>query len=145
MIPSFDVNGCLPSGEHAMTWKEVQQAFGWNAVRQTLLQGLGDLCRTLSAAGCSTLWLDGSFVTNKDEPGDFDAVWDHKSVPDLSALGALFLQDGQRDARKVRWGGDIFPNVIEASSGLVFADFFQRDRDDNPKGIVRIDLGGVTW
>jgi hypothetical protein len=30
--------------------------------------------------------------------------------------------------------------VVEAGSGLVFADFFQNDRDTGRKGIVVVDL-----
>ena len=103
MDSAFDANGNLPPGEHTMTWSEIVQRFGGNDRRRELLDGLHDLCLTLQAASCETLWLDGSFVTSKDEPGDFDAVSDHHSVPDLAALGELFLKADQRDARKARW------------------------------------------
>jgi hypothetical protein len=45
-----------------------------------------------------------------------------------------------RAAQKQRFGGEFFPNVIEAGSGLVFAEFFQNDRDTGRKGIVVINL-----
>ena len=38
------------------------------------------------------------------------------------------------------FGCEFFPNIIEASSGQYFVDFFQRDRDGRPKGVVVIDL-----
>ena len=34
-----------------------------------------------------------------------------------------------RLAQRARFGGEFFPNVVEADSRLVFADFFQNDRD----------------
>ena len=43
------------------------------------------------------------------------------------------LSAGRR-AQKSRFGGEFFPNVVEAGSGLVFADFFQNDRDTGRKG-----------
>lgn len=39
-----------------------------------------------------------------------------------------------------RFGGELFPNVIEAQSGLTFAEFFQNDRDTSRKGIVLINV-----
>jgi len=33
----------------------------------------------------------------------------------------------------------LLPNVVESASGLVFAEFFQNERDTSRKGIVVID------
>ena len=51
-----------------------------------------------------------------------------------------------RAAQKARFGGELFPNVIETHSGLSFAEFFQNERDTSRKGIVVIDLseGGTS-
>lgn len=38
-----------------------------------------------------------------------------------------------RAAQKRRFGGELFPNVVEAGSGLVFAEFFQNERDTDLK------------
>ena len=99
--------------------------------------GVPDL---LAAAGCTRVWLNGSFVTAKEEPGDFDAVWDPECVDD-DALDPLFgplgLANGRR-LQKERFGGEWFPNVVEGGSGALFAAFFQRDRDATSKGIVVI-------
>lgn len=38
--------------------------------------------------------------------------------------------------------GELFPNVVEARSGLVFAEFFQNERDTGRKGVVVIQIGG---
>ncbi len=46
----------------------------------------------------------------------------------------------RRRAQKERFGGELFPNVIETQSGLSFAEFFQNERDTGRKGIVVIDL-----
>jgi hypothetical protein len=45
-----------------------------------------------------------------------------------------------RLAQRGRFGGEFFPNVVEAGSRLIFADFFQNDRDTGRKGIVVIHL-----
>ena len=38
----------------------------------------------LSSAGCRLVYLDGSFVTRKERPGDIDACWDVQYVDDAS-------------------------------------------------------------
>ncbi len=45
-----------------------------------------------------------------------------------------------REAQKARFSGELFPNVVEAESGLSFAEFFQNERDTSRKGIVVINL-----
>ena len=76
----------------------------------------------------------------KDEPGDFDACWDTDAV-DLDALDPVLLDlSNHRAAQKARFGGELFPNVIETQSGLSFAEFFQNERDTSRKGIVVIHL-----
>ena len=86
------------------------------------------------------MWLNGSFVTAKEEPGDFDACWDPDDV-DLDRLDPIFFEfaDG-RATQKQRFGGEFFPNVIETESGLVLAEFFQNERDTGRKGIVVLQL-----
>ena len=36
--------------------------------------------RDLRAAGCKRAYIDGSFITTKEHPGDFDACWDLDGV-----------------------------------------------------------------
>lgn len=121
------------------------ERFGWNERRRRLLDGLADALALLAAAGCRQVWLNGSFVTAKDEPGDFDACWALPGV-DLDIVDPVLLDlaNGRR-AQKDRFGGEFFPNVIEAGSGLVFAEFFQNERDTSRKGIVVIDLTEGAW
>lgn len=118
------------------------ERFGWNERRRALLDGLAEAIELLVAVGCRRVWLNGSIVTAKEEPGDFDACWDTDGV-DLDELDPVFLDlSGGRTAQKDRFGGEFFPNVVETGSGLVFAEFFQNERDGSRKGIVVLNLGG---
>ena len=141
MLPVFDPDsGRLPPGEHVASWDEVVERFGWNEIRRRLLDGLAEVLELLAEAGCQRIWLNGSFVTAKDEPGDFDACWDTGGV-DLDALDPVLLDlSNHRAAQKARFGGELFPNVVESQSGLSFVEFFQNDRDTSRKGIVVLHL-----
>lgn len=58
----------------------------------------------------------------------------------------LFDLAAPRAAQKERFGGELFPAsfVADPESGAQFLDFFQRDRDGEPKGIIQIDLEGLA-
>jgi hypothetical protein len=100
--------------------------------------------RLLKAAGCGRLWLNGSFVTAKEGPADFDACWDPDGV-DLDALDPIFLDfRNGRAAQKRRFGGELLANVTEAGSGLSFSEFFRNERDTGRKGIVVLTIGGQS-
>lgn len=134
----------MPDGEYEVEWQEVVERFGWNPRRRQLLDGLAEAIELLAAAGCRRVWLNGSFVTAKDEPGDFDACWDTAGV-DLDALDPILMDfSAGRAAQKARFGGELLPNVIESGSGLTFAEFFRQERDTGRKGIVVLRMGEAT-
>ncbi len=143
-LPGLDPqSGLLPEGEHRASWDEIVGMFSWNQRRRQLLDGLIDGLTILAESGCRQVWLNGSFVTSKDEPGDFDCVWDTDGV-DLEILKALCPEilelDGHRLSQKLRFGGEFLPNITESSSGRKFSDFFQTDRTGTAKGIVLLRL-----
>src|SRR5215469_6170594 len=112
MIPAFQPDGTLPPGIHSATWGEVEQRFGIDRHRLRLLAGLRAVLQKLSQAGCQKVYLDGSFVTEKDVPGDFDAAWDMAGV-DFALLmaiePALFDFSNRRAAQKAKYLGELFP------------------------------------
>ena len=76
MIPDFDELGNLTPGIHVATWDEIVQRFGWTSRRRELLAGLNVALELLREAGCRRVLVNGSFVTDKDEPGDIDVALD---------------------------------------------------------------------
>lgn len=135
MIPPFDERGNLQPGVHLAVWDEITDRFGGNAWRRDLLDNVERVARELRRAGCRSVWLDGSFVTDREFPRDFDLCYD-LATTDLDLLDPLFLD---RRAAKEIYLGDILPTHPSIS----FIDFFQTDRDGHAKGIVEIDLGSL--
>lgn len=145
MIPAL-TKGKLPPGVHAASWEELVTTFGNTPWRRDLLTGLRAGLTSLRAAGCLTVYIDGSFVTGKDIPGDFDACWDIAGVdPTLLAPVLLTFADG-RAAQKAKYLGEFFPSVADANpEGDAFLDFFQIDKETGePKGIIALELGGLS-
>jgi uncharacterized protein DUF6932 len=83
------------------------------------------------------------FLTTKADPNDVDGCWEWTDEVNLNLLDPVFLDfSHQRQAMKDTYGVDFFlATWMEAGSGLTFLEFFQRNRADEPKGIVQIDLG----
>ena len=80
MIPSFKKNGNLPPGLIKATFEEIRDRFGYTDHRKWLIEGLKIAFADLSNAGCKLVYIDGSFVTAKKEPGDYDMCWSIDSV-----------------------------------------------------------------
>lgn len=142
MLPAFNAEGNLPPGVHWADWPEIVRRFGKNPHRVKLLEGFRIAIQELKAAGCKTVYLDGSFVTEKAQPNDFDACWDLIDV-DPDKLDPVFLDfDNRRATQKARFFGELFPaQFSEGISGKTFLDFFQIDKQTgNLKGIVGLNL-----
>ena len=142
MLPAFARNGNLPPGIHWATWEELADRFGWSPHRRQLLKGLRRALRLLHDAGCTVVYVDGSFVTTKETPADFDACWDVEGV-DPDRLAPIFFDfSNSRAAQKTRFGGEFFPAQLpEGVTGRTFLAFFQTDRrTGRRKGIVAIRL-----
>ncbi|MGH9155148.1 MAG: DUF6932 family protein [Acidimicrobiales bacterium] len=144
MIPVC-VGGVLPPGVHPSDSSEVEARFATNARRRWLLEGLRDALLELRRVSCPAAFLDGSFVTDKSIPGDFDLCWDHTTV-NLALIDPVFLDVAPpRAAQQAKYRGDLLPNVPEGISGKLFVDFFQIDKaTGKPKGIIVLDPGSVT-
>ena len=132
----------LPPGIHQASLEDVLRAFGTNSWRRKLFDGLVEASRRLRLAGCAEIYLDGSYVSGKPWPGDFDACWDPSGV-DPARLDPLFLQfDNSRAAQKAVFKGEFFPSsMMCADVGQAFVEFFQQDRfTGKMKGIISIPL-----
>jgi len=144
VIPPVDpVSGNLPPGIHEATWEELVARYGTTPRRLRLLAGLKEALDALSAAGCQQVYIDGSFVTAKEDPADFDGCWEAAGV-DASLLDPVLLDfHNRRAGQKAKYGGELFLAHAPADRlGTRFVDFFQRDKvTGEPKGIVAINPG----
>lgn len=134
--------GLLAPGIHAATWEELVALTGTSPYRVALLAGLRAAALELQRCGCPRLYVDGSFVTDKPLPGDYDGCWELKGT-NLAMLDPV-LKDlsNKRAAQKAKYGGELFPASAGATAaGRTFLDFFQIDKTTGaPKGIIAIDL-----
>lgn len=144
MLPAFtphSTNGLLvlPPGLHFVTLREFREAFAINPRRGWLFEGLVGACRALRESGCSRIYLGGSYVTSKVDPGDYDACWDPTGVSGY--LDPVLYDDNLALERRQRYRGDLlFGKVDEGPAGENFR-FLARDKiTGEERGMIGIKL-----
>jgi hypothetical protein len=145
----FDDCGLLPPGIHLVSWAEFVGFFGTSAHRLRLVAGLHRGLQALKLAGCRTVFVDGSFVTAKEVPGDFDCCWDGSGVDALMlyAIDPVFFDfRNKRAAQKAAFGGEFFPaQGKETLTGKTWLEFFQIDKETGvAKGVIAIDVQAIV-
>ena len=129
---------------HDASLQEIRQTLGFNERRQALVcgleryLGLWDQHQVLESA-----IVDGSFVTDKAEPGDIDLL----VVPKLEALSSQTFADLvqelclDRGETKERFNCEAFPVWGEGSENYHdWLSFFSTGRDGNIRGLLRVRL-----
>ncbi len=146
MVHHYDKNGYLLPGIHRVTWDEFLVMCGTNTHRLYLISGLKTAIRSLKIAGCRTIYIDGSFITIKEFPNDYDACWDISGVNPLLLDPILMKFDDGRAAMRIKYRGDLFPaQFSEGISGLTFLQFFQSNKiNGEPKGIITLSLKDIS-
>lgn len=123
---NFNDNGDLTPGIHPMTWKEFYDSFSFSVRRKELLEGLEKVVTILREIGATHIYIDGSFVTSKLEPGDWDACF-KSSIPILKNFQSKFPLYDNREAQKELYKGEVFFAYDEADGfGHTFLEFFQQ-------------------
>ncbi|HPA46251.1 MAG TPA: hypothetical protein PLG59_10500 [bacterium] len=145
----FDSNGNLSPGVHFVSLEDVERTFAWNAHRRMLFAGLKEALTNLAKAGIRRVWIDGSFVTRKENPKDIDGCWEMEPNLDESILDPVFVDTNPpREAMKTKYGVDFLISgtrlVDQEAAGGTVEEFFQVDRNGNRKGILFLEIEDLT-
>lgn len=111
--------------------------------REYLMNRFGALIDKFKEIGISAeIWIDGSFTTEKPEPGDIDIVIfvDEREVNNLSQDKQKILSDlNNRAISKIRYQCDVF--MFPKQDGNLrsyWRGWFGFYREEQPKGIFRL-------
>jgi len=145
MIPDFVAIGgpwkVLPPGVHYATLKEVKDHFATNDKREQLFLGFARAVKFLRQAGCQKIFLDGSFITEKTIPGDYDVCWDPTGVDDKKIHPVFLDFSDKRKNQKRMFYGEFFPSTVLADGKNIFLDYFQVDKyTGEAKGIICLKI-----
>lgn len=142
MIPSFRVDGYLPEGVHPASEAEFTFRFGSiSPRRRRLVIHVRHWIKLARAVGAKRLLIDGSFVTDKPDPHDIDAVIllpvDFQAQVRLGLEPAIELEQMLLTRRPEElFGAEDETDLDE------WVAFFSRTRelDGRLKGLVEIEL-----
>ncbi len=145
-LPAFREDGWLPEGHHAATWQEVALRLGGEAGsrRAAIFSSLLRWRDAVVVKGMAGLViLDGSFVSSKEAPGDFDLFFLYDEAAEALLRNdseARSLTDYQA-CRAQGFLGDIYAlpaSLQKFSPTLSGLDMFDSDRQGTPKGVVEV-------
>lgn len=147
-IPKLDQSGELPEGVHEASLNEIKIAFATNKKRRELYEGLQKAVSQFKDAGVVYILVDGSYTTNKESPNDIDGCWSAEGNVDPEKIDPDFWDFESPQQAKVaranimkKYGLDFFiAEWIEGDSGVPFSEFFQTDRSQKKKGIIKLML-----
>ncbi len=143
MIPDFNKYGLLPKGVHWASLDEIKDKLSFSDKRIFLIEGLEKAIKSFKGAGCKAMYIDGSFVTSKDEPGDIDVCYDFIEMDPTKLDPVLLNFDNERAAQKAKYGCEFFMShwVAMEPPPIIFLDFFQVHKETGrQKGIIGIKL-----
>jgi len=138
---SFNSSGHLHKTVE-LTLVEFEQHFVYNALRKEIFKNAIRFLKIFGSCGCTSVYIGGSFVSTKKNPGDIDLCFDFTDV-DREKFNKEFPEFfGQNRYNKL---GEIcrdlkchiFTFKREKTDMLKFLNY---DRDDNYKGLVIISL-----
>lgn len=143
MLAPFNERGDLPPGIHLAAWAEIDARFGGGLTRRRLAGTLRHLHALATRTGhLERFLIFGSFVTNKELPGDVDVV--------LVMREAFKLEEAPRESRTLfshaeadaRFGASVFwvrRGILPDGEMASFLDFWQTRRDGERRGIVEVE------
>ena len=177
VLPRFTENGLLPPGDHTLAIDELRDSYlvdgeglgipTWNSTRRAqLVENLELFVRQLWQVGVENIFVNGSFVTNKPDPGDIDAYFEcafadypltlvklmqlEPSLPwDLTHRPIHRRTGAPKPVMWHRYRVELLPRFIdyptptgifdENGKELELVELFRRDRGSSrPKGIVQL-------
>ena len=133
MIPEHDPRtGALPPGDHQATWKEVTERYGFGVRRRKILRGLELVLMFLhDEVDVAEVYLNGSFTTDKERPGDVDVV-----VFARGEIPERWQDRAKHEERKKKWLVDLY-----FSSDI--KSFMSTTRSGQPKGFIQLFEGDL--
>jgi hypothetical protein len=145
MLPPFQDGMYLPVGDHPATWDDIVDRFGGNRRRQ----GFCNRLRTFldRAKGCEFIkvYVFGSFISAKDDPGDVDLLWIYRQNLDLDTLSRDCKELLDYGLNRAREGWDMWCCSNDEVTINYLMEGWRRDKssEKKPRGVILIDLAAL--
>lgn len=158
MLPDFNSEGNLPQGLYKPSLHEFKDRFVSSYMssktRDSIYSGYLDYCCQMITFDIAyTNWVNGSFTTNKQDPGDIDVVIHYdalklNSLSNKEDINNRFLH--QLNSKKLfrchTQTVPIYPKIdpryiLTYATYIKWKKWFSQDKyTHNPKGLIEFDL-----
>jgi hypothetical protein len=179
MVLTFDENGLLPVGDYPMTIADLRESLlvrgpgreacpHWDTKwRRRLVNNLERLVGQLWRVGITTIFVDGSFVEDKDHPKDIDGYFETTTYrfatgqleQELNAIERIWTWKStdrrphpeSEKAELPMWHKyrvDLWPQYVGSRSGFcdefgnylpIAAAFRKSRRNGKPRGLIKLE------
>lgn len=137
------VDQCLAPGLHWIGMRDFRDAFVCNYHRTWRFEGFVKACIELRQAGCSRVYVGGSFITSKEFPSDYDACWDPAGVS-ATMLDELLYDAAQRNEQIKKYRGEWFISKQGNGPESAMYEYLSKDKDTGiERGMVGIKLNSI--
>jgi hypothetical protein len=144
LIPPFDHRGLLPVGLHDCSLQEIRETLGFNERRKVLVDGLERYLRCWDGhLAVESIIVDGSFSTDKAEPGDIDLLIVLKHEAEFSQNLEELIFQLCYDSRETKdlFGCEAFPVLgSDTENYRGWLEFFGKGRTGEVRGLLRVRL-----
>lgn len=145
MLPAYYDGMYLPAGDHPATWDDVIERFCGGERRQGFCNRLRAFLDRARRCGFVRVYLFGSFISAKDDPGDVDLLWVYGENVDLDALPRACRDLLDYGLNKEREGWDMW---CCSNNEFVINDLMEvwrKDRppENKPRGVIILKLAGL--
>lgn len=125
-----------------LSYGEFKLLFGLNESRIEKIERLLIFLKIFNSFGCTNVYIVGSFVSNKEYPGDIDLCVDTTGL-DYSKFFNQYPEFLQTTGIvKIKKEHRVHLLYFDIDS-LGYIDWFRKDRDNNPRGLVKIYLTDI--
>jgi hypothetical protein len=126
-IPDFEASGILPTGIHDCDLDEIEARYVYNDRRRNIWHPFRFYLRQIAEGipEVSVAYVDGSFVTDKVEPGDVDLILEFSTVADLANVKARLPHLMNRREIKAAHKVDLLTRFEPNPPGDDFRELFQ--------------------
>jgi len=142
MLPKFKKSGNLPKGIHRARFDEIRDVFGSNSARRkwliVQLEKIIELAKSTGKLERVIMW--GSFVSDKEFPGDLDFLLIMSADFDLGKLDPEVKRVFNYFEARIAFNADVFWTKSSIGYEIInmWLETYQMTRDFKPCGIVEV-------
>ena len=126
-----------------LNYGEFKKAFGFNESRKRKLKKVLLFLKILKSFGCTNVYIAESFVTTKEFPNDIDLCVDITNIDYKKFIREYPELVTTNGIEKIRIEHKIHFALFFDFGSNELMDWFKKDRDDNPRGLVKIYLNDI--